>query len=94
MPDIKDTVNRSGKTIADQPVLYVLPGIMDSNLHATDEAIWLNYIKIATGGLRNLKLGINDGVKADGINGKAYKKLVDYFSNDRFNGFGFVHVHF
>lgn len=82
VPDIKGTVSRSGKAIADQPVLYVLPGIMGSNLYAADEAIWLNYIKIATGGLRNLKLGMNDGVKADGINGKAYKRLVDYFSND------------
>ena len=63
-----------------QPVLYVLPGIMGSYLEVESQRIWLNYFRIATGDLRLLEINA-EGVKPIGIDGNAYKDLVDYFGN-------------
>jgi CHAT domain-containing protein len=74
-------VNRSTQPIGNQPVLYVLPGIMGSNLNAGDERIWLNIRNIAKGGLGQLADMKASSIKADGINGSAYGSMVKYFSN-------------
>ncbi len=79
VPDVTQSVSRSGKSIQDQPVLYVLPGIMGSKLKADNDEIWLNFLKVATGCLN--ELAIEKDVEAVGIIGSTYKKLVDYFSN-------------
>ncbi|MBP6625014.1 MAG: hypothetical protein KA198_07565, partial [Chitinophagaceae bacterium] len=63
----------------DKPVLFVLPGIMGSHLTQNKERIWLNYLRLATGQLN--KIRADQKVQPEGINGDAYKELVDYFSN-------------
>lgn len=83
VPAIEGPVSRSGKDIAGQPVLYVLPGIMGSELLAGEDRIWLRYLRIATGGLRRLAIDAPD-VTASGINGSAYSDLVQYFSNTHY----------
>ncbi|TDH28833.1 CHAT domain-containing protein [Segetibacter sp. 3557_3] len=72
--------SRSGQTKANQPVLYVIPGLMGSHLEVDNERIWLNFYQVATGQINRLKLTANN-VKAAGINGNAYKSMVDFFSN-------------
>jgi CHAT domain-containing protein len=81
-PDVSGTPqNRAGKSIKEQQVLYVLPGIMGSNLEADNIAVWLNYFRIASGDLKLLEIESTASVKAKDLNGSAYKKLVDHFSN-------------
>jgi len=83
VPVIEGPVTRSGKGIADQPVLYVLPGIMGSHLQDGDDRIWLNYLRMATGGLRRLKIS-SPTVSASGINASAYGEFVQYFGNTHY----------
>ncbi|MBC7827229.1 MAG: CHAT domain-containing protein [Chitinophagaceae bacterium] len=80
---VKDAVvetSRSGNDIRNKPVLYVLPGIMGSHLEVNNERIWVNYFRMALGDLSSLKISAAN-VKPFGINGNAYRNLVDYFSN-------------
>ncbi len=83
VPIVEGPVSRSGKTIADQPVLYVLPGIMGSHLQDGGDRIWLNYLRMATGGLRRLRID-SPTVTASGINGSAYNDFVQYFSSTHY----------
>lgn len=83
IPVIEGPVSRAGKTIADQPVLYVLPGIMGSHLQDGGDRIWLNYLRMATGGLRRLKIDA-PAITPSGINGSAYGDFVQYFSSTHY----------
>ncbi|WP_118951704.1 DUF7379 domain-containing protein [Taibaiella helva] len=77
-PAVEGPVSRAGRGIQGMPVLYILPGIMGSHLQDGEDRIWLNYLSIATGGLRRLYIG-SPSVKASGINGSAYGELAAYF---------------
>ncbi len=83
IPVLEGPVSRSGKTIAEQPVLYVLPGIMGSHLQDGGDRIWLNYLRMATGGLRRLRIDA-PSITASGINGSAYNDFVQYFSSTHY----------
>ncbi|WP_162902882.1 CHAT domain-containing protein [Taibaiella koreensis] len=82
-PAIEAPVSRAGTGIADQPVLYVLPGIMGSHLQDGADRIWLDYFRMATGGLRRLHIDAAT-VTASGINGSAYSDLVHYFADTHY----------
>ena len=58
-----------------KPIVLLLPGIMGSNLKHDDSLLWINYVKIISGGLSDLKSG-NDA-KAASLVSTSYKKLVE-----------------
>lgn len=66
----------------DKAVLYVLPGIMGTHLQHKNQRVWLNYFRMASGQLSRIR--VNEPVQPDGINGDAYKEIVDYFSNSHY----------
>ncbi|MBK7306054.1 MAG: hypothetical protein IPI88_02835 [Chitinophagaceae bacterium] len=63
--------------------MFVLPGIMGSNLDDTvnTSRLWLNYIGIAAGGLINLKIN-GTNIKATTLNSQTYNNLINYLSAD------------
>ena len=65
-----------------KPVVILLPGIMGSFLEQSDKAIWINYLRFATGGLTRLTLSDTDNIKATGVIKTAYNELADYLSVD------------
>ncbi len=68
-----------GRPASDKPAVFVLPGILGSNLKAGDKRIWLSLRLI--GGLGKLKYtGAPDGVAPDGPIGLVYDDLMDHLA--------------
>ncbi|MPR33367.1 CHAT domain-containing protein [Salmonirosea aquatica] len=74
----QDTV--SGK----KPIVVLLPGIMGSTLTVREKLVWINFLGFTTGQLTHLRNSEdnNPNVKATGLVGSSYRKLVDYFKQD------------
>jgi tetratricopeptide (TPR) repeat protein len=66
-----------GRLASDKPAVFVLPGILGSNLKAGDDRIWLSLRLI--GGLERLRYqgGVADNVRPDGPIGMVYDELMD-----------------
>src|SRR5690242_4593354 len=47
VPMLRSMQTRSG---ADQPIVFVLPGIMGSNLNIGDREVWMHYLALLRGG--------------------------------------------
>lgn len=58
-----------------KPIVMLLPGIMGSNLKFDDKLLWINYFKIITGGLTDLKSG--NKLNANSIVSTSYKRLTE-----------------
>ncbi len=70
-----DHTNKKENTI------ILLPGLMGTNLSDGKDEIWINYPRMALGGL--LKLDIySEGIEAKSILKTAYGKLVNYLSKE------------
>ncbi len=69
-----------GTPARDKPAVFVLPGILGSNLKAGDKRIWLSLRLI--GGLKKLKYEADNGNKVlpDGPIGMVYDDLVDHLA--------------
>ncbi|MDT3777282.1 CHAT domain-containing protein [Nitrospira sp. MA-1] len=63
-----------------QPVVYVLPGTMGSQLKVGNDRVWLDKLDLAFGGLKKLKYTAK-GVEADQPIGSGYKDLIKYLAN-------------
>jgi hypothetical protein len=68
-----DYVKRAGVS---RPVVFVLPGIMGSELHVSDRPVWVNMIALARGGLG--LLAAKDGVTPAGLIRQSYGALCDF----------------
>ena len=66
---------------APRGVVYLLPGIMGSQLAVGGDEIWMDPIGLANGGIERLAIG-EPGVEPIGIIRSTYAKLVDYLSRD------------
>jgi len=75
-------VHKRGVT-GKKPAVFMLPGIMGSNLDDTvnTSRLWLNYIGIAAGGLIKLKIN-GTNIKATTLNSQTYNNLINYLSAD------------
>ncbi len=62
-----------------QPVVFVLPGIMGSELDVNDKNIWAHKRRLLTGGMRRLRIQSRN-VSSDGLISEGYESLVDYLS--------------
>lgn len=69
----------SNTVTGSKPILLLLPGIMGSNLSDNENMIWIDYLKLISGGLK--KLG-NDTIKATSLVKTSYKKLKEYLSDE------------
>ena len=58
-----------------KPIVLLLPGIMGSNLKFDDKLLWINYFKIISGGLADLKSG--NKLNANSIVSTSYKRLAE-----------------
>lgn len=65
-----------------KPIVILLPGIMGSFLEQGKTAVWINYLRFATGGLSRLAIADDDNIAATGVIKTAYKDLADYLSKD------------
>ncbi len=63
-----------------QPVVYVLPGTMGSQLKVGNDHVWLEKVDLAFGGLKKLKYTAKN-VVADQPIGSGYKDLIKYLAN-------------
>jgi CHAT domain/Tetratricopeptide Repeats-Sensor/Lecithin:cholesterol acyltransferase len=61
-----------------QPVVFVLPGIMGSELSIDDAAIWMNIFALAVGGLARLRSDTK--ARASGLIRSAYGALCTYLA--------------
>jgi pimeloyl-ACP methyl ester carboxylesterase/tetratricopeptide (TPR) repeat protein len=64
-----------------KPIVVLLPGIMGSTLTKNGSPIWMNYLRVITGGLTDLEIG-KPGIKANGLIKTSYKKLTNYLSDE------------
>ncbi len=62
-----------------RPVVFVLPGIMGSQLTVDDRPVWMNILELARGGLLLLSAGA-DGVKATGLLSDGYAALCEHLA--------------
>ena len=68
-----------GQSAADKPAVFVLPGILGSNLKVNGKRIWLGWRLI--NGLKRLDYtGRPDGVEPDGPIGMSYDDLGEYLA--------------
>ena len=77
VPTLRAMQKRSG---SNQPVVFVLPGIMGSELKAGDTDVWLNYPRLFLGDLDKLVISAPD-VVVTGLVGSYYRKLCSSLSD-------------
>lgn len=69
-----DYVKRAALT---RPVVFVLPGIMGSQLSVGESHVWMNLLALARGGMADIALG-TAGVKATGLLADGYAALCEH----------------
>lgn len=62
-----------------QPVVFIIPGTMGSELWARDTCVWVNLPRLVCGGMDKLNISARR-VTAEHIMADAYARLVDYLS--------------
>lgn len=67
--------------IGKKPMVYLLPGIMGSNLTVDDKSVWANYTRLCSGGLERLKAG-SQKISAPSLHAATYNGLINYLSSD------------
>ncbi|GKS70205.1 hypothetical protein W03_22090 [Nitrosomonas sp. PY1] len=77
VPTLRAMQKRSGSK---QPVVFVLPGIMGSELKADDTDVWLNYLRLSLGGLDKLTINA-PAVTVTGLVGSYYRQLCSTLSD-------------
>ena len=68
------------KPVSDKPAVFVLPGILGSNLKVGGKRIWLGWRLINGLARLDYQAGRPDGVEPDGPIGLSYDDLVEYLS--------------
>jgi pimeloyl-ACP methyl ester carboxylesterase len=63
-----------------RPIVFVLPGIMGSELVVGGTRIWINLPELFLGGLTKLRFGASD-VRTKGLYERYYAALVDYLAD-------------
>ena len=62
-----------------QPVIFLLPGIMGSELDARGKTIWANKLRLALGGMGKLEI-TDPGISSSGLIRESYWDLIDHLS--------------
>ncbi len=69
------------KVTGSKPIAIVLPGIMGSNLSKEGAGVWINYLKLISGGLTELDPA-KPGIRASSLIKTSYKDLCTYLSDE------------
>lgn len=65
----------------DLPIVFLLPGIMGSQLECDGELVWLNHFKLIRGGFALLEYAAaGDSIKAVALDGDTYQALADFLA--------------
>jgi pimeloyl-ACP methyl ester carboxylesterase/tetratricopeptide (TPR) repeat protein len=78
VPTLRTTQKRAA---AAQPVVFVLPGIMGSQLKRNGNLIWLDYADLLLGGLAQIRDVDDPQVTPVGLMGEYYLDLCEYLGN-------------
>ena len=78
VPMLRSMQTRAG---ADQPIVFVLPGIMGSHLNVGDREVWLRYLALLRGGLGDLADVDTDAVRPVALVGGSYRELCESLQN-------------
>ena len=66
---------------ADQPIVFVLPGIMGSHLNIGDREVWLRYLALLRGGLGDLADVDAVNVRPVALVGDGYRDLCEFMQD-------------
>lgn len=66
---------------ADQPIVFVIPGIMGSHLNIGDRAVWMRYPALLRGGLGDLADVTATNVRPVALVGDGYRELCEFLQN-------------
>lgn len=77
VPMLRSIQTRSGAT---QPVVFVLPGIMGSELQVDGNDVWLSYWNLFRGGIDKIAFDAPN-VKVSGLVGSYYRDLCEYLAD-------------
>ncbi|KLO52731.1 hypothetical protein ACT17_12680 [Mycolicibacterium conceptionense] len=66
---------------ADQPIVFVLPGIMGSHLNVGERSVWMRYLALLRGGLGDLADVTAANVRPVALVGDGYRKLCEFLQN-------------
>ena len=78
-PDVTEDDYRK-RAVDQQPVVFVLPGIMGSHLKVGDNRVWIDLWDLTTGDLEDLCIDAKN-VSSDGLIGQGYKGLIRYLAS-------------
>ena len=78
VPMLRSMQTRAG---ADQPIVFVLPGIMGSHLNIGDREVWLRYVALLRGGLGDLADVDAVKVRPVALVGDGYRELCEFLQN-------------
>jgi pimeloyl-ACP methyl ester carboxylesterase/tetratricopeptide (TPR) repeat protein len=84
LPELRRPIARSARERAasgPRPIVYVLPGILGSELSVHEKTIWADHWNLINGGLGKLTID-NEHVKPSDVIGSAYDKLIEFLDND------------
>lgn len=77
VPMLRSIQTRSGVS---QPVVFVLPGIMGSELQANGEDVWLKYLSLFRGHIEKISMGAPN-VTVSGLVSTYYRDLCEYLAD-------------
>lgn len=66
---------------ADQPIVFVLPGIMGSHLNVGEREVWMRYLALLRGGLGDLADVTAENVRPVALVGDGYRELCEFLQN-------------
>ena len=78
VPMLRSMQKRSG---TDQPIVFVLPGIMGSHLNVGERAVWLHYLALLRGALGDLADVDAANVRPVALVGDGYRELCESLAN-------------
>ncbi|HEY8405198.1 MAG TPA: CHAT domain-containing protein [Flavobacteriales bacterium] len=64
-----------------RPIVFVLPGILGSNLSVGETEVYLQFLRVSVGGMKRLSIS-NQDVKASSLIGNFYKKICEYLQSE------------
>ena len=78
VPMLRSMQTRAG---ADQPIVFVLPGIMGSHLNIGDREVWMHYLALLRGGFGDLADVTATNVRPVALVGDGYRELCEFLQN-------------
>jgi CHAT domain-containing protein/pimeloyl-ACP methyl ester carboxylesterase len=78
VPMLRSMQTRSS---ADQPIVFVLPGIMGSHLNIGDREVWMRYLALLRGGLGDLADMNAPNVRPVALVGDGYRELCEFLQD-------------